>query len=328
MYYLGKYGSDASRQEYDRVIAEFIANGRQPFYDPTELPIKSLILRFLDYAEKNLNHTATTRGKVVLVLRLLDEMYGEQPVSQFNPTALKTLRQRFIDQKLARSTINNYIRVITQVFCWGCEEEIVPAEIGAALRMVKHLQAGRTTAADYAAIEPVADEIVEKTLPHLTPVVQDMVRGQRLISGRPQDVYNMRFCDIDMSGEVWKYTPFTHKTKKRGKIRVLHLGPRSQQILKAYVDRCTDTSQFIFISPRGNQYSSATYGIAITRACAKAGVAKWSPNQLRHAGGTEVRSKFGLDYAQAVLGHSSAKITEIYAKIDCEKAAKVAKEIG
>jgi hypothetical protein len=29
MYYLGKYGSDASRREYDRIIAEFLAHGRQ-----------------------------------------------------------------------------------------------------------------------------------------------------------------------------------------------------------------------------------------------------------------------------------------------------------
>jgi hypothetical protein len=26
MYYLGKYGSEASRREYDRIIAEFVAN--------------------------------------------------------------------------------------------------------------------------------------------------------------------------------------------------------------------------------------------------------------------------------------------------------------
>jgi hypothetical protein len=34
MYYLGKYGSEASRREYDRIIAAFVANGRRAFYDP------------------------------------------------------------------------------------------------------------------------------------------------------------------------------------------------------------------------------------------------------------------------------------------------------
>jgi hypothetical protein len=37
---------------------------------------------------------------------------------------------------------------------------------------------------------------------------------------------------------------------------------------------------------------------------------------------------YGLEYAQAVLGHSSARTIEIYAKASFEKAAKVAREIG
>jgi hypothetical protein len=39
MYYLGKYGSDSSRREYDRIIAEFVANGRRAFYDPDMLSL-------------------------------------------------------------------------------------------------------------------------------------------------------------------------------------------------------------------------------------------------------------------------------------------------
>ena len=36
MHYLGKYGSKASRREYDRLIAEFLANGRKSILDPDE----------------------------------------------------------------------------------------------------------------------------------------------------------------------------------------------------------------------------------------------------------------------------------------------------
>ena len=139
----------------------------------------------------------------------------------------------------------------------------------------------------------------------------------------------MRLCDMDTSGEIWKYTPFTHKTQHLGKIRALPIGPMAQKVLQPYIDHCkNDPQQFVFIARRGNQWCSTSYRQAIAAACKKAGVPRWTPNQLRHAGGTEVRNRFGLDYAQAALGHANAKTTEIYAKISYEKAEQVAREIG
>ena len=137
----------------------------------------------------------------------------------------------------------------------------------------------------------------------------------------------MRFCDIDRSGKIWKYAPYTHKTKHRNKIRLLAIGPKAQQILQPYFDQCIDAEQFVFPRPKAkgvNQW----YGTAIADACKKAGIPRWSPNQLRHAAGTEIRDRFGLEYAQAALGHANAKTTEIYAKVLFKKAAKVAKKIG
>jgi len=328
-YYLGKYGSESSRREYDRIIAEFVANGRQPFQNPDEILIENLVLRFLDYVHKEQDYCERSQTRFAFVLKQLNHLYGKQLVSQFGPTALKAIRRQYLEEGLSLGTINGYIGIIKQVFYWGSEEEIVPAEVAGALRTMKMLQKGRSAAKENAPVQAVDDEIVEKTLPHINPPdVQDMVRVQRLIAGRPQDVYNMRFCDIDTSGEIWKYTPFTHKTKKKGKTRALPIGPKAQAILKKYFDQCADMEQFVFLKPKGKPYTAGCYGKKIADACKQAGVPHWSPNQLRHRGGTEVREKFGLDAAQAVMGHSSASTTEIYAKVSYEKAAKVAKEIG
>jgi len=329
MYYLGKHGSQASRREYDRIIAEFLVNGRQTLCDPEEIRVEHLILRFMSHMKTELNYSDGAQTRMTRVFRELNELYGTLPVTKFTPTILKTIRHRQIDGGLCKDTINGYINTIKQVFSWGCEEEIVPAEIAGALRTVRSLQTGRSAAVEYEDVEPVPDDVVEKTLPHLRPAVQDMVRVQRLIGGRPQDVRNMRFCDIDRSGAIWKYAPFTHKTKKLGKIRELAIGPRAQQILLLHLDRCKDApDQFIFTQQNGKQYTDRNYIFAVAAACKRAGVPAWTPNQLRHAGGTEVRDKFGLEYAQAVLGHANAKTTEIYAKASFEKAAKVAREIG
>jgi integrase len=80
--------------------------------------------------------------------------------------------------------------------------------------------------------------------------------------------------------------------------------------------------------PWGDGYDVAAYRRAIRRACEKAGIPVWHPNQLRHARGTEVRKHYGLEAAQAVLGHAELGVTQVYAEVDRETALRVVKEIG
>jgi integrase len=75
-------------------------------------------------------------------------------------------------------------------------------------------------------------------------------------------------------------------------------------------------------------YDRVTYARAVSRACDKAKVEKWSPNQLRHTAATEIRSKFGLEGAQIVLGHASADVTQVYAERDEKLGTRIAREIG
>lgn len=49
-----------------------------------------------------------------------------------------------------------------------------------ALATVVGLRKGRTEAIERPPVPPVADSIIEQTLPHLPPVISDMVRLQRL----------------------------------------------------------------------------------------------------------------------------------------------------
>lgn len=95
-----------------------------------------------------------------------------------------------------------------------------------------------------------------------------------------------------------------------------------------------------------DHWDASSYYKAIARACRKAWPApddirddataaaewdkrhRWAPNQLRHTHGTEVRRKYGLEAAQVILGHSNAKVTEVYAERDAEKARAVIAKIG
>jgi site-specific recombinase XerD len=51
---------------------------------------------------------------------------------------------------------------------------------------------------------------------------------------------------------------------------------------------------------------------------------RWSPLQIRHATATLIRNEFGIEAAQAVLGHAKLDTTLIYV----EKQAQLAREIA
>ena len=62
-----------------------------------------------------------------------------------------------------------------------------------------------------------------------------------------------------------------------------------------------------------DHWDTCSYTATIQAACERAGVDKWSANQLRHSFATEVRRKFGLEACRAVLGHSmGAAVTDRY----------------
>ena len=54
----------------------------------------------------------------------------------------------------------------------------------------------------------------------------------------------------------------------------------------------------------------------------------WCPLMLRHSRATEIRKHYGLEAAQAALGHARADVTQVYAEKNMEKAIQIAREIG
>src|SRR5690606_35033245 len=147
-----------------------------------------------------------------------------------------------------------------------------------------------------------------------------------------------RGCDLNMSGKVWEYTPETHKTKHRGKRRIIFIGPRAQAVIRKFLK--PDLQAYLF-SPRdvrtmkrgrtrqpGERYNRDAYRNAIQRACHKAGVPAWHPHQLRHSAATNIRREAGLDTARTVLGHASLNITEVYAERDAATAREIMGRIG
>jgi integrase len=203
--------------------------------------------------------------------------------------------------------------------------------------------------------------MVALALIHLPEVVADMVRVQRLVGMRPQDICGLRPKELDRSGEVWTYKPESHKTEHHDKTRVVCIGPQAQAVLLRYLARDAEMHCFRPIDSEhkrraaqhetrktplssgnkpgsnrkqrpkrtvGERYTVDSYRRAIHCACDRAGIPRWSPNRLRHSAGTEIRRLYGLEAAQVVLGHSKADVTQVYAERDYALAARVAREVG
>lgn len=362
--YLGKYGSRASRAEYDRLIGEYIAAGRSLPCEYVEdgLTLAELAIRFTKHAKTYYlkdGKPTSEQGEYRLALRIARKKYDKELARNFTPLKLKAVREKMLEGGLCRYTINRRIGRLVRMFKWAVAEGLVPVETYQALATVEGLKKGRSTAREAAPVRAVSLDDVEATLPHLPPIVADMVRVMMLTGARPNEMCIMRPCDIDRSDDVWIYTPSTHKTEHHDQERVIAIGPRAQGVLTAYLDR--EDSAFCF-DPReseklrrieqrrarktkvqpsqkdrskkkpkrkpGTHYTTESFRRAVHRAADLAGVEKWSPNRLRHLRATEVRSRFGLDHAQAVLGHATADTTQIYAELAQEKAAIVAREIG
>ena len=362
--YLGPHGTKTSRREYDRHVSEWLVAGRPSSVaaSQNELTLAEVMAAYLRHAReryvKNGEPTSEQDG-LRSALRPVKALYATRPAMEFGPLALKAVRQKFIEAGLARTTINQHVSRIKLMFKWAASEELIPAHLHQSLATVAGLSKGKSAARETAPVLPAPDTDVEATLPHLSATVADMVRLQRLTGMRPGEVCSLRPCDIDRSADVWRYSPESHKTEHHDRPRTIYFGPKAQAILRPYLIRLEDAPCF---APRDSEarrlrelharrvtplsqgncpgsrgvrrrsldgpYAVSSYRQAIRRACGRANVEVWKPNQLRHAAATEVRRKFGLEAAQVLLGHAAADITQVYAERDATLGERIAREAG
>ncbi len=362
-HYLGKYGSKPSRMLYDRLVAEWLARDRKPeVSSETDLiTVKAVIAAYWQHCKRHYRKPDGTRNvfldSIRHLLKPLRRLYGEVAAEDFGPKAFKAAIHNFIPGK-SRCYGNKFIARVKMMFRWAASEELVPVEVFTRLSTVKGLEKGRSDARETEPIKAVANAVVDATIKHLPPMVADMVRLQRMLGARPGEIVAMQGIEIDRRSEVWYYSPKHHKTNHKGKSRVMAIGSSGRAILMKYLE--AESVGYLFQPKRsvairlaighslrktppnaGNApgrksgpkqpkrrfrecYTVGNYRQAIERAAEKAGVEKWSPNQLRHAAAEEIQSKLGIEHVQAQLGHSSKAMSQHYAKQNLKLLAQVA----
>lgn len=123
MVYLGKYGSEASRDEYERVIGEWLAKGQ--YLDGVEstdlFSVDDLIAGYWRHAEvyyRKDGKPTSEIGNQRQAMRFLHRLYGRTRAAEFGPLALKACRVAMIEKRLCRNTVNGYVSRIKQCFGW------------------------------------------------------------------------------------------------------------------------------------------------------------------------------------------------------------------
>lgn len=375
-HWLGRYGEESTTMRYYALVAEWKAGTlgrRQDSYT-----VAHLVADFYEHAAEQhgvidperipMNedgsllpvhgrHEPAELGNIRRALRRLRQLYGCELTRDFAPPKLEALQQAWVDDGLTRKGVNRLVSIVKRAFKWGVRKGRVPADVWYALQSVDGLRAGRCRAPEGEPVRPVAVEIVEQTIPHLTKPVAAAVKLQLHTGARPGEILGLRVRDIRTGRPdgVWEAELEDHKTAHRGKKRVLIFGPKAQGVLKELMrdkgigdylidprDAVRARSERATVhrrenqepSPRkterviGDRYSVHSYRNAIRAACTRAGVPVWKPNQLRHTAATMIRAQFGLEAAGAVLGHSGLAITEVYAEKNMREARRVVAEIG
>ncbi len=239
-HYLGAYGTAASRHEYNRIIGEWMAAGRQlPTAAASGITINECLLAYKRHADayyRKPDGTPTSeQTNIRHALKPLRQLYGPTPASEFGPLKLLALQNAMVKLGWCRNSINKNIHRVRRFFKWCVSREMLPAAVHHGLVTITSLSAGRSDARETEPVRPAPQAHIDAAIPHMPAVVAAMVRLQLATGARPGEICMMRMADLDMSGLVWKYKPQQHKNSHRGHDRTILLGPRAQAAVKKFI---------------------------------------------------------------------------------------------
>ena len=358
----GSFNSAESLQAFAHLQLELSSSAAQPVESPDGPTVVEVLAPYLRYASDYYGPCAGLEAAKTAV-KIVRELYGMTPVATFGPKKLAAVREAFVRKGWSRPYINSQIGKLIRAFKWAVAEELAPATVYQALKALFPLRRGHCDAPEPEPREPANPEHVAATLPLLPPHVRAVVELLRHTGMRPSEVCKMTLQQIDRTNAVWIYRPTKHKNAHRGHHRMVALGAAAQAVIDGHLSaRSFDDVEPLF-SPRrqreelfaairakrktrvqpsqvsrkkatgkrlpGERFNANAIGHAVGKACKKADVPVWSPYQLRHLKGAELREKFSLEHVRAALGHSHASMSAHYAKgADVKLAVEVATTAG
>lgn len=316
-----------------------------------QLSVRSLVARYMAEAKRRYDPrpggTSNELSNLDLALAPLLALYGAEPPEAFGSLQLRAVQLLLVERGLCCATINARLGRIKRVFRWGVAMNWVPPAQISALESVAPVRPPEAPGSRR--VEAVRPEVVERTLLWLDGrgtrralTLAAMIRVQMLTGMRPGELVGMCSEHIHRDGapqapategETWGarpgaacavYLPPRHKTAWRGRKREILLGPRAMAAILPYLR----PSGALFRSRLGLPYTVNSYQQSLRRASDRAGVVRWTANQLRHLAATLADERAGAETACEILGHGDLRTTERYLSRRRLRAADYAERYG
>lgn len=350
-YFPGAYKSPESWSAYKAWIRD-LCGGFSPDSssdEPAPKSIAALVSRWIKWAESYYSASGSAEN-LKHSCKLLVLHFGAMHPGDFGAKRLKELQHVAVKAGKSRDYVNSMTARVKRFFKWAVSEELVPPSVHHALVTVPGIAKGRTTARESVPRQPVSWDHFRAVLPFVNPTIRAMLLLQWHTGARPQSVRLARPEQFTLSVQPWEWRP-RHKMEFAGKELVIFLGPQARKLIDPWLQAVHHGAYLFPPKTRkskryGKHYGRRSYTQAIVRGIAKANAARaaedeplpesewrkpiphWTPHQIRHSKGTNVRAKHGLEAAQATLGHDTLQAAQIYAQRQMDVARKIAEEEG
>ncbi len=250
---------------------------------------------------------------------------------KINQHQVRAWVDQLAQEELSRVYVNQCLSRVRRWVRWCCDWDLIPFAVTEDLRRVRPLARFRSKARESQKKPPPSIATVKKAIAKMRAPARDVMELVRMTGARPSEILALVNAEVFLDRNP-RIEPLQHKTAHFGHRRIVPLSNEAVRIMRRHWMPLLPNERLFPTNSKCGHYTRGCLRASLRRACVRAGVPPFSPYAVRHAVARWVRERRGLDAAQALLGHASARTTEIYAPMSAGdartlKAARRAAEV-
>lgn len=247
-------------------------------------------------------YSPRTALNIAKALQPLVNHAARQPASSVSPQLLYRLQDE-LGRTLAARTVNTKINWIKAAWTWAERRGLVSPGTAAPLHAVPAVT--RTSGGRHRSRQTPTPAEVERLYrsPHACAELSTLTRLLAATGMRAGEGCGIDMSQVEAVGQVWWYRPQQHKTSHRGRERAIPITGTTKLLLHDWSRRTGRTTTLFRYTPSGLLQ-------AMRRICSLERLPPITPQSVRRMVAEEARRRMGTDYAAALLGHASTRVTE------------------